>query len=405
MPTPRTLPSRAASSTLVPTPSVEATSTGSSIASDRPCAENAPPKLPTPRSDLGAVRALDGAPSSARRPGVPSSMSTPVAAYDVQRARRAPASRCRGGPACPSNETPSMPRVGGGARGGEIGAEPGDGEHPPAGRLARRRRRRGTGSRSARSLDASAQSVVESPWSAIAEPVRRRRVARRPRRRRCTPRRARTSIVRRADAAAGARPGPARRGRRRAAGARPAPRGRRSGSCTRSGAGPSAVSISPAYSTPTYGVPAAAKWSSTGWTNVRQQLVGVVRHRRRGVGAHPAGVRAGVALADALVVLGERQRPRRCVPSHSASSEHSGPVSRSSSTNGPSVAVDRIAASVGVVGSGHDDALAGGQPVELDHDRSAELVATMRSRRRRRARRSGRTPGPGCRATSASCAG
>ena len=35
-----------------------------------------------------------------------------------------------------------------------------------------------------------------------------------------------------------------------------------------------------------------------------------------------------------------------CLPSHSASSEHSGPLSRSSSTNGPSAAVARIAAIV-----------------------------------------------------------
>ena len=42
------------------------------------------------------------------------------------------------------------------------------------------------------------------------------------------------------------------------------------------------------------------------------ELVGVVRHRRRGVGAHAAGVRAGVALADALVVLGQRQGARPC---------------------------------------------------------------------------------------------
>ncbi len=45
-----------------------------------------------------------------------------------------------------------------------------------------------------------------------------------------------------------------RRGRTRSAGAPPGSRGRRTGSCTRSSLGPSAVSISPAYSTPTYGV-------------------------------------------------------------------------------------------------------------------------------------------------------
>ena len=38
----------------------------------------------------------------------------------------------------------------------------------------------------------------------------------------------------------------------------------------------------------------------------RSELVSRLWHRRRGIGAHAAGVRAGVALADALVVLGER---------------------------------------------------------------------------------------------------
>ena len=92
-PTPRTVPSRAASSTLVPTPSVEATSTGSSIAASA-LAENAPPKLPTPRTTSGpcvrstAVRIW----ATAR---VPSSMSTPAAAYDVSAApgARQPMSR------------------------------------------------------------------------------------------------------------------------------------------------------------------------------------------------------------------------------------------------------------------------------------------------------------------------
>ena len=37
----------------------------------------------------------------------------------------------------------------------------------------------------------------------------------------------------------------------------------------------------------------------------RHQFARLVGHRRRGVGAHSSGVRAGVALADALVVLGQ----------------------------------------------------------------------------------------------------
>ena len=65
----------------MPTPSVEATSTGSSIAL-MALPLNAPPKLPTPRSTAGpCVR------STARfmwlTARVPSSMSTPVDAYDV----------------------------------------------------------------------------------------------------------------------------------------------------------------------------------------------------------------------------------------------------------------------------------------------------------------------------------
>ena len=77
-PTERTWPSRAASSTFVPTPSVDATRTGSSmVAID--LAEKTPPKLPTPRSTSGPwVRSTAARiPSTAR---LPSAMSTPVAA-------------------------------------------------------------------------------------------------------------------------------------------------------------------------------------------------------------------------------------------------------------------------------------------------------------------------------------
>ena len=78
MPTPRNRPARAASSTLVPTPSVEATSTGSSIATIA-FALNAPPKLPTPRStaEPWVASTLAFSDDTAR---LPSSMSTPVAA-------------------------------------------------------------------------------------------------------------------------------------------------------------------------------------------------------------------------------------------------------------------------------------------------------------------------------------
>jgi hypothetical protein len=62
----------------VPTPSVEATSTGSSIAMID-FAEKTPPKLPTPRSTSGpSVRSI--APVILRTARLPSSMSTPAAA-------------------------------------------------------------------------------------------------------------------------------------------------------------------------------------------------------------------------------------------------------------------------------------------------------------------------------------
>ena len=131
-PTPRTVPSRAASSTLVPTPSVEATSTGSSIAASA-LAENAPPKLPTPRTTSApwvrstAVRIW----ATAR---VPSSMSTPAAAYDVRRGPRRPPADVAAD-LHPLEVDAGHRLVRGGAGGGQVGPEPGDGEDPPAGRL------------------------------------------------------------------------------------------------------------------------------------------------------------------------------------------------------------------------------------------------------------------------------
>ncbi|MEZ5298858.1 MAG: hypothetical protein R2697_22030 [Ilumatobacteraceae bacterium] len=88
---------------------------------------------------------------------------------------------------------------------------------------------------------------------------------------------------------------------------------------------------------------------------------------------HPAGVRTGVALADPLVVLGERQgRGRRAV------------AQRKQRTFGAGDALfqhertelgRRADGGLGLVGvGGHGDALAGGQPVELHHDRAPELA-------------------------------
>ena len=77
-PSERTRPRAAASSTLVPTPSVEATSTGSSIEAIA-FAEKAPPKLPTPRT-TSAPWVRSTAPRIRVTARLPSSMSTPAAA-------------------------------------------------------------------------------------------------------------------------------------------------------------------------------------------------------------------------------------------------------------------------------------------------------------------------------------
>ena len=77
MPVPRTRPSLAASSTFVPTPSVDATSTGwsNSLRNDTSIA---PPNDPTPRKTRSLVveATLDLRRDTAR---FPSSMSTPAA--------------------------------------------------------------------------------------------------------------------------------------------------------------------------------------------------------------------------------------------------------------------------------------------------------------------------------------
>ena len=81
-------PNVPASSTFVPTPSVEATSTGSSIAAIA-LAENAPPKLPTPPTTSAPwVRSTAWRISATAR--LPSPMSTPAAAYDVSFSARRP---------------------------------------------------------------------------------------------------------------------------------------------------------------------------------------------------------------------------------------------------------------------------------------------------------------------------
>ena len=338
-------------------------------------AEKTPPKLPTPRSTSGpSVRSI--APVILRTARLPSSMSTPGGRVRRERrARRSPpdvaahlhaveADRCH-------------PLVRRGTRRGEIVAQPGDGQHPPArdapvghpGREHDRRgvldRVRGRGSRRPRS---------EPPG------IRRRR-RRRCRRRRLAPRSDAAASSPRVHASSSSATSDSTRGSTACASGSP---NRQLNSISR---GPSAVSINPAYSTPTYGVPAAARWSRTGCTNVATSSSAVVRHGGRRVGTHPAGVRSGVALADALVVLGDRQWRARSVPSHSTSSEHSGPWRRSSSTNGPCAAVVRIASIVSSASAGTITPLPAANPSSLTTtgrsiERNHSIAGSAESNRR-----------------------
>ena len=74
--------------------------------------------------------------------------------------------------------------------------------------------------------------------------------------------------------------------------------------------GPAAVSISPAKSTPLNGVPIAFMARSVGsMISLHDAARSSPRHhRRRRIGAHAAGIRARVAVADALVVLRRGER-------------------------------------------------------------------------------------------------
>ena len=100
--------------------------------------------------------------------------------------------------------------------------------------------------------------------------------------------------------------------------------------------------------------------------------------RRRRTGSAPARTRPCRRCSA-------RCRPRRCacgpgrcgsgdggVPSHSASSEHSGPVSRSSSTNGPTAAAASIAATVSASSSGTMTPLPAARPSSLTTTGRAE---------------------------------
>mgnify|MGYP003829847287 CR=1 FL=1 len=106
------------------------------------------------------------------------------------------------------------------------------------------------------------------------------------------------------------------------------------------------------------------------------EVIGVVRNRRGSVGAHAAGVGAGVAIADALVILRHRERTSDCAVAqrHQAALwatepllEHDRPLCHQFANGG-------FGRGVEIWAFGHDDALAGCQAVELDDHRLAELA-------------------------------
>ena len=97
--------------------------------------------------------------------------------------------------------------------------------------------------------------------------------------------------------------------------------------------GPSGVSISPAYRSPRYGTPSCGHGVHRAAADVPDRVLGRRRHpRERRVRAHPAGVRSGVAVADALEVLGQSASGTTVLPSDSANAVTSGPLRISSTT-------------------------------------------------------------------------
>ena len=108
-----------------------------------------------------------------------------------------------------------------------------------------------------------------------------------------------------------------------------------------------------------------------GLDELGDQVVGVVGHRCRRVGAHAAGVRPGVALAETLVVLGEWERDRSyAVAQRQQRALGAGQaLFEQEPTAGGTDGLDR-----GGLAVRHGDALPGGETVELDHDRSVEFA-------------------------------
>ena len=117
---------------------------------------------------------------------------------------------------------------------------------------------------------------------------------------------------------------------------------------------------------------------SAGTISAIARSVSAGRHaRRRRIGAHAAGVRAGVALADALVVLrgAERQHARpvdqgeqaRLLADQAVLDHHGRCRPRRTRRRTPA---SRAASASSTVRRDRDP-LAGGEPVRLDHDRRA----------------------------------
>ena len=103
--------------------------------------------------------------------------------------------------------------------------------------------------------------------------------------------------------------------------------------------------------------------------HVGDQLGGQLRRRprQRGVGAHPAGVRAAVVVADPLEVLGRQQRHHGLAVDQ-AEQRHLRPVQVGLQQHRVAVVEQGAGVRPGHVEVRADhDALAGGQPVVLDH--------------------------------------
>ena len=116
-------------------------------------------------------------------------------------------------------------------------------------------------------------------------------------------------------------------------------------------------------------------------------------HRRRRIGAHAAGVRPVVAVADALVVLrrGERDRGLAVAQREERSFLADKAIPRSRlppASPSPPPNIMSIAASASCDGLRHHHAFAGREPVRLDHDRRALLAHVVFGGGRRRLKRS-----------------